>query len=237
MSHRTLLPLAAALLCCSLAQAQPAGPYPGPGGMPMPGSGPGPAPSAGEQSAAPGVAYGREPMRPYRPMPGTPRGSAGREAAATVSAGLDKLFEFMADEAPNKLQTAAFLDREIAPYFDFAYMAQFVAGPDWQRMSSEQRDALAAQLESRILSGLATRLLKFSDEKVRYLRPRPGRRGSVDVRVGLLSPGTYPSQLVFRLYQSAEGWKVYDVIAEGRSLLAYYRNAFAQLTGSQPQMR
>ncbi|MGB5736676.1 MAG: ABC transporter substrate-binding protein, partial [Thiohalocapsa sp.] len=157
--------------------------------------------------------------------------NAGREAAATVGAGLDKLFEFLgSEETQNKLQTAAFLDREIAPYFDFAYMAQFVAGSDWERMSSEQRTALGAQLEARILTGLAERLAQFSDQKVRYLRPRPGKRGSVDVQVGLMSPGSYPAKLVFRMYIVGDGWKVFDVLAEGRSLLAFYRTAFDRLT-------
>ena len=221
MRHCYWLPVAALLFCGSTLQAQPAGPGPGADGS-APGQGP--------------YGYGYSPMQPRPMRPTTPRSSAGREAAATISAGLDKLFEFLrSDEQPNKLQTAAFLDREIAPYFDFAYMAQFVAGPNWERMSDEQRRALAAQLESRILGGLTERVVQYSDQKVRYLRPRPGTRGSVDVQVGLLSPGTYPAKLVFRLYAVGDGWKVYDVLAEGRSLLAYYRTAFDQRTAPQRQ--
>jgi len=214
MRNHHWLALAALLFCGSTLQAQPAGPMPG--GI-MPGQGP--------------YGYGYGPMQPRPTRPETPRSSAGREAAATVSAGLDKLFEFLrSEEAPNKLQTAAFLDREIAPYFDFDYMAQFVAGANWEQMSGEQRKALAAQLESRMLGGLAERLAQFSDQKVRYLRPRPGKRGSVDVQVGLMSPGSYPAKLVFRMYIVGDGWKVFDVLAEGRSLLAFYRTAFEQLT-------
>lgn len=225
MRHHFWLPLLAllALLCCSSTlHAQP--------------TGPGPDPVAGPTSGPYG--YGYRPMQPQPMRPATARASAGREAAATISAGLDKLFEFLrSEETPNKLQTAAFLDREIAPYFDFDYMAQFVAGSDWERLSSEQRKALAAQLESRILGGLTERLVQFSDQKVRYLRPRPGKRGSVDVQVGLMSPGSYPAKLVFRLYAVGDGWKVYDVLAEGRSLLAYYRTAFSQRTAPAPRMR
>lgn len=202
MIDRVWLPLAAALLLsCSTLHAQPTGPY------------------------------GFGPVQPRPPMAGTSRSSAGREAAAAVSAGLDKLFEFMrTDEVPNQLQTAAFLDREIAPYFDFDYMAQFVAGPDWSRMTTAQHKALAAQLESRILTGLTGQLLQFREQKVRFLRPRPGKRGSVDVQVGLARPGAPPVKYVFRLYSTKEGWKVFDVLADGQSLLAYYRNAFDRLT-------
>ncbi|MCF7992451.1 MAG: ABC transporter substrate-binding protein [Thiohalocapsa sp.] len=205
MIDRVWLPLTAALLLsCSTLHAQPAGPH------------------------------GFGPAQPRAPMMGPSRSSAGREAAAAVSAGLDKLFEFMrSDEVPNQLQTAAFLDREIAPYFDFDYMAEFVAGPDWARMTPAQHTALAAQLESRMLGGLTGQLLKFRDQKVRFLRPRPGKRGSIDVQVGLASPGAPPARYVFRLYSTKEGWKIFDVLAEGRSLLAFYREAFERLTGDR----
>ena len=163
----------------------------------------------------------------------------GREAAATVLASLDKLFKFAgSDERPNKLQTAAFLDREIAPYFDFDYMTAFVAGPALQELTPEQRKALAAQLESRILSGVAERLLMPPGQSVRYVRPRSGERESVDVRIGLSPPlhwrgGPRRPQppLVFRMYRSEDGWKAFDVLADGRSVIAAYRDTFKDQVG------
>jgi phospholipid transport system substrate-binding protein len=202
--------LAAGLLLSAAAQAQPQPPY----GIGPQGSGP-PAPEA---------------IGPRRPASGA-QSSPARQAAATVSAGLQKLFDFVrsSDTPQNKLQTAAFLDREIAPYFDFDYMARFVAGADWQRLTAEQRKALAAQLESRILSGLTQRLIGYGGQQVRFVRPRT-TRGGVDVQVGLSTMGGgYPTRLVFRLYQTDDDWRVYDVLAEGRSLLAFYRSAFEQL--------
>jgi phospholipid transport system substrate-binding protein len=39
----------------------------------------------------------------------------------------------------------------------------------------------------------------------------------------LQNPGSYPARMEFRLYRSADGWKVFDVLAQGRSVLMYYR--------------
>jgi phospholipid transport system substrate-binding protein len=158
------------------------------------------------------------------PYPSPVRANPGAEAAATLREGVDELLEFLGqEEKPNKLQVAAFLDGTIAPYFDFDYMAKWVAGRRYAAMSSEQREALASSLEARFLGTLAGKLAKYQGQQVRYFRPRRGARGSVNVTLGILRPGSYPSKLQFRMYRSADGWKVYDVVANGRSAVAYYR--------------
>ena len=142
---------------------------------------------------------------------------------------MDKLLEYLSQkDTPNKLQAAAFLDREIAPYFDFAYMAKWVAGPAYSGMSEADRKALTAKIEAEFLSSLATQLGKYDGQQVRYMRPRPGPSGSVKVPVGILRPGDYPSKMTFRMYRSADGWKVYDVEANGRSAAAHYRTQMAR---------
>jgi phospholipid transport system substrate-binding protein len=224
MNHPSRLPIAALLLAGALAQA--------------------PATSL----AQPGSPHGAGPAPGYAPPAAVSqrallRMQDGREAAATVLATIDKLFDFVsADEVPNKLQTAAFLDREIAPYFDFDYMAEFVAGPHWPDLGPQQRKALTAQLESRILSGIAERLLMPPGQRVRYVRPKPGKNESIDVRIGLSGPpmaprggprGTAVQPLVFRMYYTEDGWKAFDVLAEGRSVITSYRDAF-DAPGSGP---
>jgi phospholipid transport system substrate-binding protein len=171
-----------------------------------------------------GTAQAQPPLRPGPVAYPAVRANPGTEAAATLREGMDKLLGFLGqEEKPNKLQVAAFLDGTIAPYFDFDYMAKWVAGPGYSAMGAERREALSAALEARFLGTLAGRLAKYKGQQVRFFRPRRGARGAVSVRVGILRPGGYPSKLDFRMYRSADGWKVYDVVANGRSAVSYYR--------------
>lgn len=204
MTHRLWLPLALLALITGTAQAQVT---PAWGGY-----GPGAAPAR---------------MAPaQRP---------GSEAVETLKAGMDKLLAYLAQkDAPNKLQAAAFLDREIAPYFDFAYMAQWVAGPAWSSMSEADRKAMTGNIEASFLSSLATQMAKYEGQQVRYMRPRPGPGGSVKVPVGIVRPGAYPATMTFRAYRSADGWKVYDVEANGRSVAAYYRTQLSRKKQAAP---
>lgn len=200
MKPYLLLSLAALLSLGGAVQAQ--SPYPGYG--------------AGPYGPSYGPSYG-----PYR---SSPRMKAGAEASAVLREGMDKMLGFLAqEETPNKLQMAAFLDRQIAPYFDFRHMAKWVAGPGYARMSEEKRAELAARLEASFLDTLAKQLVGYEDQQVRFFRPRTTRRDAVSVKVGILRPGGYPSKLEFRMYRSDDGWKVYDVVANGRSASAYYR--------------
>lgn len=241
MLFRNWLPLLALIGSAGVSAQPPAyGPPavpPGFGPFPMPyGSGAYPempemrsfpvSPAAPQSGAEPAAS-----APPVEASTGLPPGPAG-EAMAVVREGMDRLMGFLsASESRDRAQVATFLDRAIAPYFDFAYMAQWVAGPAYRTMSPAQQQALAARIEADFLGTLATQLMGYQGQQIRLLAPRMGPRGAVSVNVGLLRPGTYPSKLEFRLYRSDSGWRVYDVVADGQSAAAYYRVQFQRMAG------
>ncbi|MFD2113841.1 MlaC/ttg2D family ABC transporter substrate-binding protein [Thiorhodococcus fuscus] len=178
------------------------------------------------RSAAPGDGDGA------RSLPARPAGPVA-EAGARLKEGMDRLLKFLGEQdSMNKLQVAAFLDREIAPYFDFDSMAQWVAGPAYRSMSPKERSDLTAWLESDFLSVLASNLVGYQGQQVRMLKPRHGPRGTVNINVAILRAGEYPSTLQFRMAPSDQGWRVYDVVANGRSAASYYRVQFQRMAGS-----
>ncbi len=141
--------------------------------------------------------------------------------------GVAKLVAFMGQpDRPDAIQIQAFLDTQIAPYFDFDYMAQWVAGRQYRAMNAAQRAQMKNQLEAMFLGALAKRLGGYSNQKIRVLRARRGHGNEVTVGVGILQPGGYPAKMDFRFYRSNDGWKVFDVAANGSSALVYYRQQF-----------
>lgn len=147
--------------------------------------------------------------------------------AKVLRRGLGKLITFMSQqERPSEAQIQAFLDRDVAPYFDFSYMSRWVAGKRYRTMSAEQRTQMTNSLQRRFLGALAQKLGKYQNQRVRILRPRRGQGNEVTVGVGILQPGGYPSKLDFRFYRGDDGWKVFDVAANRSSALLYYRQQF-----------
>ncbi len=107
-------------------------------------------------------------------------------------------------------------------------MAKASLGPAYRRMTAEQRADLTQKIEQDFLQTLSGGLAGYSNQKVKFFRPRQGSGQRASVTVGIANPGGYPSRLDFRLYHGAEGWKVYDVAANGNSAVNYYRQRFAR---------
>ncbi len=166
---------------------------------------------------------------PPGPVPGPGARVPADSPAAVAERGLDRLMAFLEQSDGDLQKLGAFLNREIAPYFDFAYMARAAAGNLWQRMDEQQRRRLAARIKRQFLAALVERLGDYDRQSVRVVSQRlspDGRTGVVTAAIR--NPGGYPARMDFRFYRSKDGWKVYDVSANGQSAVVHYRRQFRQ---------
>jgi phospholipid transport system substrate-binding protein len=159
------------------------------------------------------------------------------QPADLVRQGIDELIAFMGQRPrPTGMKVAAFLEQNVAPAFDFDYMARMAMGPAYMYLSEAQRSDLQQKIAEDFLGVLSRRLAGFSSQRVRYFRAHRGYRGEVTVTVGIANAEGYPARLDFRLYNSGDGWKIYDVAANGRSAVSFYRRKFAAMR-MQPPVR
>jgi phospholipid transport system substrate-binding protein len=158
-----------------------------------------------------------------------------------VRQGIDRLKGFLSrGNSPSEQELLHFLNREIAPYFDFAYMAQQVAGSNAQGMNQTQKGQFSSQLKRLFFGALARNLGAYSNPAPRIdiypARMNPGSR-EVKVNALVMSYRGRAMRLQFRFYLSANGWKIFDVTANGSSAVVHYRNYFANMArqgGSRP---
>ncbi len=158
-----------------------------------------------------------------------------------VRQGIDRLKGFLSRGAsPSEQELLYFLDREIAPYFDFSYMAQQVAGPKAQGMNQAQRTEFSVQLKRLFFGALARNLGAYSNPAPRIeIYPARMNRNSREVKVNaLVMPYRGRAmRLQFRFYLSSNGWKIFDVTANGSSAVVHYRNYFSAMArqgGNRP---
>jgi phospholipid transport system substrate-binding protein len=180
----------------------------------------------------PSFGYGPDSMQGQRTYYyGLPRQAPpGEQNPATVLRdGLNKLVGFLKqDPKPDAARVSKFLDDEIASYFDFAYMARASAGGMYRQMDDEQRQKLQAKLREMFLTAMAQHLAAYDKQEIDFLPPRRGGQRGDEVTLPIAVRGAqgYPSELDFRLYLGQDGWKVFDVVANGSSALVYYRDYF-----------
>jgi len=166
---------------------------------------------------------------PYRSYYQAPQ-SATSAPENIVRTGINKLTAFIRNGgAQNPAQARTFLESDVAPYFDFNYMARWAAGPAWRTMNPEQRARLQDKITLAFMTTLAEKLTSYTNQPIRYFTPRGQGSDDVRVRAWIMQPNGIPTKLEFRFYKGKNGWKIFDVKAGGNSAVVYYRQQFRNL--------
>lgn len=117
----------------------------------------------------------------------------------------------------------------VIPHFDFSRISRWVLGKYWRQATPEQRRRFENEFRTLLVRTYATSLLEFIDDQFRYppVRMKPGAK-RVTVRTDVIRRGGQPVRIEYRLFRGRDGWKAYDVLVEGVSLVANYRSSFAE---------
>jgi len=169
--------------------------------------------------------------QPYYAYPGyQPPPVSQRHPGVVLREGIEKLIAFLeGGGAARQDKLASFVEREIAGYFDFVRMSQSSMGPRLRYMDTKQRAQAVKTLRGLFLDALVRQLAQYKSGRIQYLRPR-GNPYSNEMILGLqtYSRNGYLQQLDFHFYRGRDGWKVYDVAANGLRATSVYREYFAR---------
>lgn len=144
---------------------------------------------------------------------------------------IDSLIAFMTKEPkPARPAIARFLDREIAPLFDFDYMTQIAAGRVYYRLNDSQRAAMADLMKRMFLTETTLKLMAYDGRNIHYQQPRIAPDGKQAIlRIAVVDPYRYyPTRIELRLAEGPQGWRIIDVAANGQSAVAYFRRELLQ---------
>ena len=120
------------------------------------------------------------------------------------------------------------IESKILPIFDFNRMTQLVIGKNWPRATAKQKQDLVTEFRNLMVRTYSNSLMAFNNQTVDFkpLNMSPGDT-DVTVRSDIRQPGGQPITIDYSMYQTAFGWKVYDVVIDGVSLVTNYRASFS----------
>jgi len=126
-----------------------------------------------------------------------------------------------------------FLDQEISRYFDFAYMARLSSGPYWNSINEGQQHTFEGRFRAMFFQSLARQISNLGNPQIQFYPVRPGATpNEMTVSARVTQPQGIPILMDFRFYRNEqEGWKVFDVVADGSSAVLYYRRFYTELVG------
>ena len=121
------------------------------------------------------------------------------------------------------------VDQKVLPHFNFRHMTALALGKDWRKATPEQQQQLTAEFKTLLVRTYSNALTNYKNEKVVF-KPLKMNSGDTEVllRTEVHQPGAKPVQLDYSLEKLDGGWKVFDVIVAGISLVTNYRDQFAQ---------
>jgi phospholipid transport system substrate-binding protein len=136
-------------------------------------------------------------------------------------------------QAGNQAKVKELIESKLAPNFDFTRMTALAVGRNWRTATPEQQKQLTDQFRTLLVRTYSGALTNYRDNTMDYkpLRMNPGDT-EVTVRTEVRRPSQAPVQIDYSMGKTAEGWKAYDVIVAGVSLVTNYRDEFGDIVKS-----
>jgi len=130
-------------------------------------------------------------------------------------------------QAGNQAKVKQVIETKLVPHFDFVRMTSLAMGRNWRTATPEQQKQLADQFRTLLVRTYSGALSNYRDNTMDYkpLRMNPGDT-DVIVRTAVQRPGQAPVQIDYSMEKTPDGWKAYDVIVAGVSLVTNYRDEF-----------
>lgn len=127
----------------------------------------------------------------------------------------------------NKAKLIELIEAKVLPHFNFTAMTALALGQSWNKANADQKKRLTEEFRTLLVRTYASALAAFSDQKFdfRPLRARPTDT-DVIVNVRVIQSGAQPVPIDYAMEKTASGWKAYDVMVGGVSLVANYRTEF-----------
>lgn len=122
---------------------------------------------------------------------------------------------------PNYLRTI--VREELLPYVDNRFAAYKVIGKELKNTTPEQRDRFVSAFTDYIVATYADALGKYNKQTIQVEQgATAAEQKEISVKVTVLEPGKPDINVVFQLRKNTKTgeWKVFDMVAEGISLLA-----------------
>ncbi|HKW81174.1 MAG TPA: ABC transporter substrate-binding protein [Casimicrobiaceae bacterium] len=136
-------------------------------------------------------------------------------------------------QSGNQTKVKELIESKLVPHFDFTRMTALAVGRHWRGATPEQQKRLADEFRSLLVRTYSGALSNYRDNTLDYapLKTNPGDT-EVTVRTSVRRPGQAPVPIDYSMEKTPNGWKAYDVIVAGVSLVTNYRDEFNDIVKS-----
>jgi phospholipid transport system substrate-binding protein len=130
-------------------------------------------------------------------------------------------------QAGDQARIREVVETKLLPYFDFDRITALAMGRNWRQATPEQQKQLVEQFRQLLVRTYSGALTQYRDQTMDYKPLRADANATdVTVRTEVVRQGQAPVPIDYSMSKGPSGWKVYDVIVGGVSLVTNYRDEF-----------
>lgn len=168
------------------------------------------------------------------PLLATPVAAAEPQGAQDViEQTVDEVLAVLRDESRDEAARRAAIERIANQRFDFRTMSRLVLARNWKRLSESEQQEFVDEFTRYLSNDYGSRIERYEQEKVLVLGEQEEPRDDVTVKTRI-EGGEYDAALVdYRLRKRDGEWKIIDVVIEGISLVANFRDQFRDVMGRE----
>ena len=130
-------------------------------------------------------------------------------------------------QAGNSRKIAEIAEAKVLPHFDFTRMTRLAVGRNWQQANDVQKESLVKEFRTLLVRTYSASLSAYRNQTIEV---KPLKMAAADkevtVRTAVIQPGGPSIPIDYAMEKGDGGWKVYDVVIDGASLVTTYRGSF-----------
>ena len=127
----------------------------------------------------------------------------------------------------NQAKVVELAEQKVLPHFDFERMTRLAVGRNWAQATDAQKQALTKEFRTLLVRTYSSSLSQYRNQTIDV---KPTKIAAADkeatVRTAVIQQGGPPIPIDYAMEKTDTGWKVYDVIIDGASLVTTYRGTF-----------
>jgi phospholipid transport system substrate-binding protein len=154
------------------------------------------------------------------------------EAEKTLKTSIGNVFTILLDKEMAMDQKKSKVIEITNTVFGYSLMAKLSVGKaHWSEFNAKQRVEFTNLFTESFQNFYIDKLDLFSNEEVIFQPANVVRKKKVQIPTILLSKGKKYS-ILYKMFNSKDGWKIYDITIEGVSLIHTYRSQYNHILQS-----
>jgi len=119
-------------------------------------------------------------------------------------------------------------EQKVLPLIDFEEAAKLATGRAWAQATPEQRKKIVTEFRAMLVRVYSNAIGPYGGQtiKVAPVRMKPDDTEATVHNQFIRPGGGKPVGFDYSMHKTAQGWKIYDIVVEGVSLVLTYRSEF-----------